>query len=192
MLALGMIETRGLIGAIEAADAMLKAANVELLGKGLIGGGYVTVMVCGDVAAVKAATDAGAAAAQRLEELISVHVIPRPYDDLELILPELCEPPRGVEPVLGPTQPPPPHPAGEAPARPSRARPKKREEPEAIAAPPEAASEPVPPAAELPAPPQAAAPVTSETPLEKPAPPSEKTAKPAARKTKKPPRKTRG
>ena len=85
--ALGMIETKGLISAIEAADAMLKSANVALVGKGLIGGGFVTVMVRGDVAAVKAATDAGAAAAQRLEELVAVHVIPRPYDDVDIILP---------------------------------------------------------------------------------------------------------
>jgi len=85
--ALGMIETKGLIGAIEAADAMVKAANVSLLGKEQIGGGYVTVMVRGDVGAVKAATDAGASAAQRVGELISVHVIPRPHSDVETILP---------------------------------------------------------------------------------------------------------
>ena len=76
--ALGMIETRGLIGSVEAADAMVKAANVTLVGKEEIGGGLVTVFVRGDVGAVKAATDAGAAAAQRVGELISVHVIPRP------------------------------------------------------------------------------------------------------------------
>ena len=86
--ALGMIETKGLIGAIEAGDAMVKAANVRLLGKVLVGGGLVTVMVRGDVGAVKAATDAGAAAAQRVGELISVHVIPRPHGDVELILPK--------------------------------------------------------------------------------------------------------
>ena len=85
--ALGMIETRGLVGAIEAADAMVKAAKVELLGKETIGGGYVTVMVRGDVGAVKAATDAGASAAQRVGELVSVHVIPRPHSDVELIIP---------------------------------------------------------------------------------------------------------
>lgn len=85
--ALGMIETRGLVGSIEAADAMVKAANVALLGKELVGGGLVTVMVRGDVGAVKAATDAGAAAAQRVGELISVHVIPRPHSDVETILP---------------------------------------------------------------------------------------------------------
>ena len=87
--ALGMIETRGLVSAIEAADAMVKAANVHLLGKEHVGGGLVTVMVRGDVGAVKAATDAGAAAAQRVGELVSVHVIPRPHDDVELILPKL-------------------------------------------------------------------------------------------------------
>jgi ethanolamine utilization protein EutM len=87
MIALGMIETRGLVGAIEAADAMVKAANVRLIGREYIGGGYVTVMVRGDVGAVKAATDAGAAAAQRVGELVSVHVIPRPHGDVETILP---------------------------------------------------------------------------------------------------------
>lgn len=86
MNALGMIETRGLVGAIEAADAMLKAANVELLSKTRIGGGLITVMVTGDVGAVKAATDAGAAAAERVGELISVHVIARPADGIEGIL----------------------------------------------------------------------------------------------------------
>ncbi|MBO0471737.1 ethanolamine utilization microcompartment protein EutM [Enterococcus sp. DIV0242_7C1] len=85
--ALGMIETRGLIGSIEAADAMVKAANVSLVGKELVGGGIVTVMVRGDVGAVKAATDAGAAAAQRVGELLSVHVIPRPHSEVENILP---------------------------------------------------------------------------------------------------------
>ena len=77
--ALGMIETNGFIGAVEAADAMMKTANVVLIGKEYIGAGYVTVMVRGDVGAVKAATDAGAAAARRVGELISVHVIPRPH-----------------------------------------------------------------------------------------------------------------
>lgn len=86
MDALGMIETRGLIGSIEAADAMLKAANVTLLNRTQIGGGLVTVMVRGDVGAVKAAVDAGAAAAERVGELISVHVIPRPASDVEKIL----------------------------------------------------------------------------------------------------------
>ena len=88
MIALGMVETKGLVGAIEAADAMVKAANVKLIGKEQIGAGYVTVMVRGDVGAVKAATDAGAAAAGR-GELISVHVIPRPHGDVEGILPKL-------------------------------------------------------------------------------------------------------
>ena len=87
LAALGMVETRGLIGSIEAADAMVKAANVTLIGKETIGGGYVTVLVRGDVGAVKAATDAGAAAAQRVGELISVHVIPRPHAEVEKILP---------------------------------------------------------------------------------------------------------
>ena len=87
--ALGMIETKGLIGSIEAADAMVKAANVTLVGKEHIGGGLVTVMVRGDVGAVKAATDAGAAAAQRVGELVSVHVIPRPHTEVESILPHV-------------------------------------------------------------------------------------------------------
>lgn len=86
--ALGKIETKGLVAAIEAADAMVKAANVTLVGKELIGGGYVTVMVRGDVGAVKAATDAGAAAAGKIGELVSVHVIPRPHAELEAILPK--------------------------------------------------------------------------------------------------------
>jgi ethanolamine utilization protein EutM len=85
--ALGMIETRGLIGAIEAADAMVKAANVVLIGKEYIGAGYVTVLARGDVGAVKAATDAGAAAARRVGELVSVHVIPRPHADVDRVLP---------------------------------------------------------------------------------------------------------
>jgi ethanolamine utilization protein EutM len=87
MEALGMIETKGLVGAIEAADAMVKAANVTLVGKELVGGGLVSVMVRGDVGAVKAATEAGADAAGRVGELISVHVIPRPAGDVENILP---------------------------------------------------------------------------------------------------------
>ena len=87
--ALGMVETKGLIGAIEAADAMVKAANVTLVGYEKIGSGLVTVMVRGDVGAVKAATDSGAAAAQRVGELLSVHVIPRPHVDIEKILPKL-------------------------------------------------------------------------------------------------------
>jgi ethanolamine utilization protein EutM len=84
-----MVETKGLVASIEAADAMVKAANVRLIGKVHVGGGLVTVMVRGDVGAVKSATDAGAAAAERVGELISVHVIPRPHDDVEYILPVL-------------------------------------------------------------------------------------------------------
>jgi ethanolamine utilization protein EutM len=87
--ALGLVETKGLIGAIESADAMVKAANVVLVGKEYIGAGYVTVMVRGDVGAVKASTDAGAAAARRVGELISVHVIPRPHSEVEKILPKI-------------------------------------------------------------------------------------------------------
>jgi len=83
-----MVETKGLIGSVEAADAMVKAANVVLIGKEYIGAGYVTVLVRGDVGAVKAATDAGAAAARRVGELVSVHVIPRPHADVERILPK--------------------------------------------------------------------------------------------------------
>ena len=86
--ALGMVETRGLVGAVEAADAMVKAANVTLIGREQVGSGLVTVMVRGDVGAVKAATDAGAAAASRVGELVSVHVIPRPPDEVEMILPK--------------------------------------------------------------------------------------------------------
>jgi ethanolamine utilization protein EutM len=86
--ALGMVETKGLVAMIEAADAMVKAANVVLVGKEYIGAGYVTVMIRGDVGAVKAATDAGAAAARRVGELVSVHVIPRPHSEVERILPK--------------------------------------------------------------------------------------------------------
>lgn len=86
--ALGMVETKGLVGAIEAADAMVKSANVNLVGKEQVGGGLVTVMVRGDVGAVKAATDAGAAAAEKVGELISVHVIPRPHTEVDAILPK--------------------------------------------------------------------------------------------------------
>lgn len=86
--ALGMIETRGLIGSIEAADAMVKAANVNIVGKVHVGGGIVTVLVTGDVGAVKAATDAGSEAARRVGELLSVHVIPRPHSELLAILPK--------------------------------------------------------------------------------------------------------
>lgn len=83
--ALGMIETRGFIGMVEAADAMVKAAKVELVGYEKVGGGYVTAIVRGDVAAVKAATDAGARAAQKVGELVSVHVIPRPHENVEIL-----------------------------------------------------------------------------------------------------------
>jgi len=87
MEALGMIETKGLIGLIEASDAMVKAAKVLLVGYEKTGGGFVTALVRGDVAACKAATDAGAAAAARVGELVSVHVIPRPHENLEGIFP---------------------------------------------------------------------------------------------------------
>ena len=86
--AIGLIETRGLVGSIEAGDAMVKAANVTLMGQERIGGGLVTVIVKGDVGAVKAAVDAGAAAAKRVGELLSVHVIARPHPDLDMILPQ--------------------------------------------------------------------------------------------------------
>ena len=89
--ALGMVETKGLVGVIEAADAMVKSANVKLIGMEKIGSGFGTVMVRGDVGAVKAATDAGAAAAKRVGEVVSVHVIPRPHADTELLLPKLGE-----------------------------------------------------------------------------------------------------
>ena len=91
MIALGLIETKGIVGAVEAADAMCKAAKVTLLGKEISGGALVTVMIRGEVGAVKAATEAGAAAARRVGELISVHVIPRPAADLEGFLPKLPE-----------------------------------------------------------------------------------------------------
>ena len=87
--ALGMVETKGLVGSIEAADAMVKAANVHLIGKVHVGGGLVTVMVRGDVGAVKASVEAGGAAAKRVGELVGVHVIPRPHEDVEAILPKL-------------------------------------------------------------------------------------------------------
>jgi microcompartment protein CcmL/EutN len=86
--ALGMVETKGFIGSVEAADAMVKAANVALVGTEYIGGGLVTVLVRGDVGAVKASTDAGAAAARRVGELVSVHVIPRPHAEVERVLPK--------------------------------------------------------------------------------------------------------
>ena len=84
-----MIETKGLVGAVEAADAMVKAANVTLEGRDYVGAGLVMVTCRGDVGAVKAATDAGAAAARRVGELVSVHVIPRPHGDVEAILPDV-------------------------------------------------------------------------------------------------------
>ncbi|MEJ2543626.1 MAG: ethanolamine utilization microcompartment protein EutM [Calditrichaceae bacterium] len=86
--ALGMVETRGFIGAVEAADAMVKAARVKLIGKTQVGSGLVTISVRGDVAACKAATDAGASAAQKVGELIGVHVIPRPHEDVDMLLPK--------------------------------------------------------------------------------------------------------
>jgi microcompartment protein CcmL/EutN len=92
--ALGLIETRGFVALVEASDAMVKAANVTLVGYEKIGGGYVTAIVRGDVAAVKAATDAGAAAANKVGELVTVHVIPRPHANVEKILPV-----REVQPV---------------------------------------------------------------------------------------------
>lgn len=139
MKALGMIETRGLVAAIEAADAMVKAANVTLQCKEHVGGGLVTVMVRGDVGAVKAAVDAGAAAAERVGTLISVHVIPRPHAELEEILGELPPPDAKPAPEL-PVQPEPepePEMVGQEPAAP---------EPEKAPAQPEAA--PVPEGAE--------------------------------------------
>ncbi|MHA2306246.1 MAG: BMC domain-containing protein [Candidatus Hodarchaeales archaeon] len=85
--ALGLIETKGLVASVEAADAMVKAANVNLIGKEVIGGGFVTIMVRGDVGAVKAAVEAGAVAARKVGELKSAHVIPRPHEEVENILP---------------------------------------------------------------------------------------------------------
>ena len=99
--ALGLIETKGLVGAIEAADAMVKAANVTLIGKENIGSGLVTVMVRGDVGAVKASVEAGSAAAKRVGELVSAHVIPRPHDEVEDILPKqgVAEKPAAEKPA---------------------------------------------------------------------------------------------
>lgn len=88
---LGMIETKGLTAAIEAADAMLKAANVEIVGSEKIGSGLVSVIVKGDVGAVKAATEVGAEAAQRVGELVAVHVIPRPHNDIQKLLPAITQ-----------------------------------------------------------------------------------------------------
>lgn len=103
MNALGMIETKGLVASIEAADAMVKAANVTLMSQTMVGGGLVTVMVCGDVGAVKAATDAGAAAAERVGDLVSVHVIARPADTIELLLggPPAAKPPQKAKQTSG-------------------------------------------------------------------------------------------
>lgn len=98
--ALGMIETRGLVGAIEAADAMVKAAKVDLFGKEKATAGLITMYVRGEVGAVKAATDAGAAAARRVGELVSVHVIPRPHQQVENLLPPLA-PPKGPPKTSG-------------------------------------------------------------------------------------------
>ena len=89
--ALGLIETRGLVAAIEAADVMVKAANVKLVGRESIGGGYVTVVIAGDVGAVKAAIDAGATAAKKVGELVSAHLIPRPHDEVSKVLPTAGE-----------------------------------------------------------------------------------------------------
>lgn len=94
--ALGLIETRGFVGMVEASDAMVKAARVELVGYEKIGGGYVTAIVRGDVAAVKAATDAGSRAAEKVGELVSVHVIPRPHSNIDIALP-LGRKPANVE-----------------------------------------------------------------------------------------------
>lgn len=88
MMALGMVETRGFVGSVEAADAMVKAANVTVIGQVQIGAAYITVMCRGDVGAVRAAVDAGAAAAERVGQLVSAHVIPRPHDEVEKILPK--------------------------------------------------------------------------------------------------------
>ena len=88
-MALGMVETKGLVGSIEAADAMVKAANVSLIGKVHVGGGLVTVMVRGDVGAVKSSVEAGSASASKLGELVATHVIPRPHTDVEMILPKV-------------------------------------------------------------------------------------------------------
>ena len=95
--ALGLIETRGLVGAIEAADAMVKAAKVKFLGRQKVKGGLVAVMVAGDVGAVKAAVDAGAAACQRVGKLVSSHVIPRPHDDIDMMIPAGAEEKEAIE-----------------------------------------------------------------------------------------------
>ena len=95
--AIGMIETKGLVGAIEAADAMVKAARVTFLGRQKVKGGLVAVMVAGDVGAVKAAVDAGSAACQRVGILVSAHVIPRPHDDIDLMIPGTPEPEKSIK-----------------------------------------------------------------------------------------------
>lgn len=139
MNALGMIETKGLVGSIEAADAMLKAANVELACKTHVGGGLVTVMVRGDVGAVKAAVDAGAAAAERVGELVSVHVIPRPADEVEYIIDPLVpeqpapEPEPDPDPEPETAAEPEPEPVSEPEAEPEpeqEAEPEKQPDPE--------------------------------------------------------------
>lgn len=126
MKALGMIETRGLVASIEAADAMVKAANVTLACKEHVGGGLVTVMVRGDVGAVKAAVDAGAAAAERVGELISVHVIPRPHEELEGILTT----PAPVTPTPKPPLEPAPEPAPDVQASADEPAPEPEPQPE--------------------------------------------------------------
>lgn len=100
--ALGMIESLGLIGAIEAADAMVKAARVQFLGRQKVKGGLIVVMVAGDVGAVKAAVDAGSAACERVGKLVSAHVIPRPHDEIDLMVPSENAPSRGVQPKKPP------------------------------------------------------------------------------------------
>ncbi len=165
MQALGMIETKGLIGSIEAADAMVKAANVTLIGKVHVGGALVTVMVRGDVGAVKAATDAGAAAAQRVGELVSVHVIPRPHMEVESILPHPpTEPEDGPE---GPKDAPEDNNNAEEPEAPVEEADAPAEEPETSAEEPTAdlPAEPVEEAAGMAEP--------EETPAEQPAPEEE-------------------
>lgn len=170
MQALGMIETKGLIGSIEAADAMVKAANVTLIGKVHVGGALVTVMVRGDVGAVKAATDAGAAAAQRVGELVSVHVIPRPHMEVESILPHPpTEPEDGPE---GSKDAPEDNNNAEEPEAPAEEAPV--EEADAPAEEPETSAEE--PTADLPAEPVEEAAGTAEpeeTPAEQPAPEEE-------------------
>ena len=138
MKALGMIETRGLVASIEAADAMVKAANVTLTCKEHVGGGLVTVMVRGDVGAVKAAVDAGAAAAERVGELVSVHVIPRPHEELEGMLTTPApvtptpKPPKEPEKVQEPPVSEPPAPQPELQPEPEAPAEEKAEEGESL------------------------------------------------------------